>query len=47
MLKTYRQFKQNTKPDKKGIETKPISDNSPLIQCAKCQKWFPQEQGSN
>ena len=44
MLKTYRQFKQKTKPDKKSIETKPISDNSPLIQCAKCHKWIPQTQ---
>ena len=45
MLKTYRQFKQNSKPEKKVIEIKPVSDDAPLIKCAKCQKWFPQGQG--
>ena len=45
MLKTYRQFKQKAKPAKKSIETKPVADNSPLIKCAKCQKWFSQAQG--
>jgi hypothetical protein len=45
MLKTYRQFRQKTKPEKKSIEKKPISDNTPLIKCVSCQKWFSQEQG--
>ena len=44
MLKTYRQFKQKTKPDKKTIEAKPVSADSPLIQCAKCHKWMPQSE---
>ena len=45
MWKTYRQFKQKNKPDKKLSETKAVADNSPLIKCAKCAKWFPQAQG--
>lgn len=44
MLKTYRQIKQKSKPDKKILKTKPVSDDSPLIQCAKCHKWISQTQ---
>ncbi len=43
MLKTYRQFRKNAKPAKKVIENTAKSD-APLIKCAKCHKWVPQDQ---
>lgn len=44
MFKTYRQFKQKTKPkQKKNIESRNKASDSPLVRCAKCQKWIPQE----
>ena len=44
MYKTYRQFKQKAKPkQKKNIETSARSSDSPLVRCAKCQKWIAQD----
>lgn len=46
MFKTYRQIKQKTKPkpqQNKNIETSAKASDSPLVRCAKCQKWVPQD----
>ena len=44
MLKAYRQLKQTTKPKTKTITDKPKTSDSPLVHCAKCQKWTSQDE---
>ncbi len=43
MFKTFRQFKQKTKPQQKNIEPTAKTSDSPLVRCSKCQKWIPQD----
>lgn len=44
MFKAYRQLKQTAKPKKqKTITDNPKTSDSPLVRCAKCQKWTPQD----
>ena len=44
MYKTYRQFKQKTKPQQpKNIDETSAKSDSPLARCPKCGNWTPQD----
>lgn len=43
MIKAYRQMKQPKTSKTKNITDKPKTSDSPLVRCAKCQKWTPQD----
>lgn len=44
MYRTYRQFKQKTRPKQKNIDIKSTASDSPLARCPKCGKWTPEDE---
>jgi hypothetical protein len=43
----FRQFRKSSKPAERNVEKKAIDKNLPLVRCARCGMWIPQNEALN